>query len=132
MRILTTGDLVKDQIHFSSLFAQPVSAQSVKEFERDGKRQIKTAPDGRAVYSTSLKALRLVDGIPVGEERGVSLAVIEPVDISAGKSYRLKGQVWITPYERDGRVALSIIAESVETVSAAPLGKVNFGGSNNA
>jgi len=127
MRILTSGELVKDQLQFSSLFAQSASAQLVKEVDRGGKKEIKTAPDGRVLYSTALKALRLVDGVPVGEERGVSLAVIDTIDIAAGKLYRLKGSVWITPYERDGRVALSIIAETVEPVGSG-IGKVNFGG----
>jgi len=127
MRILTSGELVKDQLQFSSLFAQPASAQLPKEVERGGKKEIKTAPDGRVLYSTALKALRLVDGAPVGEERGVSLAVIDTIDIAVGKFYRLKGSVWITPYERDGRVALSIIAETVEPVGSG-IGKVNFGG----
>lgn len=116
MRIKTMGETLKDEVKFSALFSQAAADQSVREFERDGKVQVKLAPDGRPVYRTALKALRVVDGQVIGEERNVSLAVIAPVDIAAGKIYAAAGITWITPYEANGRVALSIIAETVKEV----------------
>jgi len=113
MKIKTTGEALSDELVFSSLFSQRAQDQAVKEFERHGKMEVKVAPDGRPVHRTALKALRVVDGVPIGEERNVSFAIIQPTDVVAGKIYRAVGAIWITPYENNGRVALSIIAEKV-------------------
>jgi len=130
MRIKTTGDALRDEVRFSSLFAQKATDQDIKQFERDGKMMVKQSPDGRPIHRTSLKALRLQDGLPVGEDRSVSLSVIDCVDIAAGRLYELAGAVWATHYiGNDGRLALSLIAESVkEVLPAASKFSVNHNG----
>jgi len=132
MRIQTTGEALKNEVRFSSLFPQKASEQEPKQFERDGKIELKTSPDGRAVHRTALKALRLVDGQPVGEDRNVSLAIIERCDIAAGKIYELAGTVWATHYVgNNGKLALSLVAEKVVEVATPSAPKFNLGGHQN-
>jgi len=129
MRIKTTGEAMRDEVRFSSLFAQRANEQ--QPAERDGKPKL--APNGSPVHRTSLKALRLANGQVVGEERSVSLSIIDRTDIAAGKIYELVGTVWITPYlSNNGRLATSIVAESVREVSTgSPFPKINVGGGHN-
>ena len=131
MRIKTTGEALRNEVRFSSLFAQKAAEQDIKQFERDGKTMVKQSPDGRPIHRTSLKALRLQDGQPVGEDKSVSLSIIDRVDIAAGKQYELTGIVWATHYVgNDGRLALSIIAESVKEVLPAAA-KFSVSGNHN-
>jgi len=131
MRIKTTGEAMRDEVRFSSLFAQRAADQELKQFERDGKVEVKQSPDGRPVHRTALKALRLVDGQPIGEDRNVSLSLIERCDIAAGKIYELAGTVWATHYiGNNGKLALSLVAEKVVEVGAATP-KFAIGGHHN-
>lgn len=117
MRIETLGETLASTIQFASLFAQKAGDMTLKTFEVDGKTETKTSPDGRPVYRTALQALRLENGAPVGQDRDVSLSVIEPCDIQPAKNYGVSGLVWITPYSMaNGRVGISIIAERVRPV----------------
>ena len=130
MRIKTTAENLKGQLLFSSLFAESAESQAVKTFEKDGKTEVKTL-DGKPVHRTSLKALRLDGaGKAIGEDRNISLGLLNQHEISGGKLYEADGEVWITPYEKNGRVALSIVVEKVkETSSNAP--KFSVGGNHN-
>jgi len=117
MRIETIGETLKDTTRFASLVVQKSADMKLKSFEVDGKTETKTAPDGRPVYRTQLQALRIVDGQPVGQERDVTLAVIEPCDITPGVTYGLSGLTWITHYSTsNGRVGVSIITERVRPI----------------
>lgn len=109
MRIPTVGDLVASEMIFMSLGQQhAVEMQAKKEFNSE---DVKKAPNGKPLYKTQLAALRVVDGVPQGAENNVTLSVVEPFDAQLGQTYICDGAVWITPYERGGRVAISVIAE---------------------
>jgi len=128
MKIKTTGDAMREQIRFSALFPQKASEQI--RVERDGIPKL--APNGSHVHKTSLKALRLNEnGQAVGEDRNVSLSIIDKTDIAGGKLYELVGDVFVTPYlNNHNRLAYSIIAQSVREVSSsAP--RFNVGGQHN-
>lgn len=121
MKIAIPGELVQN-IRFASLFPEKAADMQPKSFtDKDtNKTETKVAPDnsGRVQLRTSLKGLRLDDaGVVVGEEREVSLSLLEATDIVPGVHYGLSGLTWITHYQTNaGRMGLSIVAERVKPV----------------
>lgn len=120
MRIVTVGELAQN-VRLASLIPEKASDMKPKSFTDDaGKTETKSAPDGsgRVQYRTSLKALRVDDdGTITGEERDVSLSILEPADIVPGVQYGLSGVTWITHYQTNaGRVGVSIVAERVKPI----------------
>jgi hypothetical protein len=79
MRIETIGESLKNTVQFGLVFPEKAAQQTVKTFtDASGKETVKTAPNGRPVHRTGLRALRLEDGQPVGYDKNVTLSVIEP------------------------------------------------------
>jgi len=74
----------------------------------------KLAPNGKPTYSTGVVLAR-ADG---GQDRGITIAVTEPMTLPFGVPMRPDGAVWATPYETNGRVAVSIICERLVPVAA--------------
>jgi hypothetical protein len=70
----------------------------------------KLSPDGKPTYSTGVVAAR-EDG---GQDRGVTVAVIEPQIFPLGTMLRPDGDVWLTPYVSDNgnraSAGMSIVA----------------------
>lgn len=119
MRIETNGLL---GVAFVSLLEVAAGDFETKTFtdRATEKTEVKTAPDGRPVFRTSLKGLTLDDaGKPSKEEQNLTLAVIEPCDVSAGVPMVAAGRVWVTHYvTNNNRLGVSIIAERLEPLNA--------------
>lgn len=119
MKITLPGELVTG-IRFASFFPEKAADMQPKSFTDAAtkKTETKTAPDGsgRVQLRTSLKGLRVDDsGAVVGEEREVSLSLLEASDVVPGVHYGLSGMVWITHYQNDAkRMCLSIVAERIK------------------
>lgn len=118
MRIETTKlDLV-----FISLLTTTAADFQIKTFtdKETGKTTTKTAPDGRPVYRTDLKALAVDEsGKPTREEHNISITVLEPSEIIAGIPMKATGTIWVTPYVTNtNRIGISIIAERLEPVTS--------------
>lgn len=113
MLINTNGEFLNGSLAFSSLFMVKASDLQIKTTRNDAGVDIpKIFNDGRSIYKTQLKALKLEDGVPVREEKNVSLAVLNPVDIAPGVLYGLAGGVQVVHYQNDaGRLGVSITAE---------------------
>ena len=76
----------------------------------------KLSPDGRPTFASGVVVAR-EDG--QGQERGVSIAVIESTVLPMGALVRPDGKTWVTPYVTDaGRVGVSIVTERL--VAAKP------------
>lgn len=77
--------------------------------------QPKLSPDGRVTHSTGVVAAR-EDG---GQDRGITIAVIDYKPFPMGTPLRMDGGVWVTPYVTDAkRQGLSFICERL--VPATP------------
>jgi hypothetical protein len=116
MQVLTSGETTKDTYQFANLFNQHVN--ELKTFTNDAGEQItKTAPDGRPVFRTALKALRVKENQINGEDNNVTLGLLTQPEIEAGKIYRLSGKTWITHYvTNNNRLGVSIIAETIKAM----------------
>ncbi|GLK16923.1 hypothetical protein GCM10017602_14050 [Herbiconiux flava] len=79
----------------------------------------KLAPNGKPTFSTGVVVAR-ADG---GQDRGVTISVTEPVVLQLGAALRPDGDVWVTPYETNGRVGLSIICERLVPVGPVAAAK---------
>lgn len=117
MRVKTTRNDLKQSVKFTSLIPGKAEDMQVKSFTDDsGKTETKTAPDGsgRVQHRTQLKALALdEDGNAVREERDVTVSLLEPANVEIGKYYDLDGDIWVTHYMNNGRMGVSIVAETI-------------------
>ena len=73
----------------------------------DGDGRPKVAPNGRPTFQSGAVVVR-PEG---GQDRSVTIAVTEPGKYPVGQPLRLDGEVWVTPYESNGRVAYSFICD---------------------
>ncbi|QCQ17248.1 hypothetical protein [Microbacterium sp. RG1] len=75
---------------------------------RTGDNQVpKLAPNGKPTYASGVVVARPEGGV----DRGVSIAVTEPAVLPLGVALCPAGDIWVTPYESNGRVALSIVCD---------------------
>jgi hypothetical protein len=77
----------------------------------------KLSPDGRPTFSTGVVVAR-PDG---GQDRGVTISVTEPTRLPLGVLLRPDGNVWLTPYESNGRVGVSIVCDRLVPADKAPV-----------
>lgn len=124
MKITTVGEATIESVQLVALLPQAAADQVPKSFTDDsGKTETKVDPNGsgRLQHRTALKALRVVDGAPVSEERDTTIAILEPTDLQIGVMYGLSGVTTITHYNTNaGRMGVSIVAERVK-----PLDQIN-------
>lgn len=80
----------------------------------------KLAPDGRPTFSTGVVVARS-DG---GQDRGITVAVVEPQEYPLGTRLCPDGRAWVTPSVTDARrLGLSVIVERlVPGADGAPAG----------
>lgn len=71
--------------------------------------------DGKVQWRTGLSGLVLDEhGNVIREDQGISVAVLNKVDIRRNADYKLSGTVRVTPYvTNNNRQGLSIVADSV-------------------
>lgn len=104
---------------FASLGGQKKDDMRPQEY--DG--AVKTTPDGRPVYRTGLKALRLSpEGEIGGEAFDVrSVSIVEPTDLESLTHYVPTGKALVTHYEdgRSRRHVVSIVLESLAPMQRA-------------
>ncbi|GAA1316494.1 hypothetical protein ACFSWE_14965 [Leucobacter albus] len=105
---------------FMTLVKMEASAQAVKQEYEDGKPtgKPKLTKSGKTQYATGLKALAHEDGQITYENKNVGLSVEQPVDLVPGVMYAAVGEIEITPYVSNGRVAYSITATTVKPLKA--------------
>nr|QNG40966.1 hypothetical protein [Pygoscelis antarcticus] len=112
---------------FVSLMPMAKSDFEVSSFtdKESGKNTVKESPDGRVCFrAQGLKALALDEqGVPVREERDVTLTLIEPSDVEMGVQYKAAGRVWVTHWVKSAgnysNLAVSITAERLVKVEQA-------------
>ena len=75
--------------------------------------------DGRQIYAVPGLACQANGRV----ESNVSIGVLTPADVPAGRPVALSGAVWLTHYTTDqGRMGLSIVAERlVDAASVRPV-----------
>ena len=107
------------QIHTDSFPVPFIALGAVKPGDFQAKTDLeghgKTSPSGKPLFRVpQLRALRVIDGVPAGEDSSVSLAVEQPFELVFGRAYTLAGDVFVTPYvQQNGRLGLSVIAERI-------------------
>jgi len=78
----------------------------------------KLAPNGKPTFVSGAVVAR-PDG---GHDRSITIAVTEPTPHRMGAVVKPDGEVFVTPYEQNGRVALSIICDRLVPVAPAAKG----------
>lgn len=120
MRIPTLGQLTIETIRFTALFDEKAEDMVVNEFtdKATGVTSTKKAPNGKNLHRTALKALRVDEhGKVTGEEKNVTVNLIEPVDVVGGVHYGLWDAAWFTPWTPDGgRSSMSISGTTIKPV----------------
>lgn len=108
------------QYVFMSLAFVPEGGLEPKSFtDKEGTTTTKMTEDGQVQLRTSLKCLRLEDGVPVREEQNVSLAVVRQPKggLAAGEMYFLAPPIDITHYTtNNNRLGVSIVANGLVPV----------------
>jgi len=117
MLVKTDASTLIDTVRFVSLFSQNAAEQTVKTTRDDKGSEFPKLVDNNYVYKTSLKAVKLKDGAIVGEDRSISLALKEQVDLVSGVQYVLDGEVSLVHYvNSQNRLGVSITADRVVAV----------------
>lgn len=102
------------------LFVFSTAAIEASEFTAKkvyGTEEVKKTPEGRQLFS----ARNIIFLDSSGEhEQGITLSILTPVKLEAMKSYKFVGPVICTPWTNNGRVAYSLIAESLEPITVTP------------
>lgn len=83
------------------------SAAEIQPRAKEG-GALKLAPSGKPTYPSGVVVMR-DDGS--GQDRSVTIAVCEYAEFPPLTNLVTDGDTWITPYESNGRVAISVIAE---------------------
>lgn len=110
MRIKINGQ----QLDLTVFSVEAVSAEDWAAKKQFGTDELKTAPDGRQLYSTRKSLVFLGER---GAENGITLSVLSPEPLEEMTKYRLDGDVIYTPWVNNGRVAVSLIAERLVPVN---------------
>lgn len=107
-----------DQIPF--IFTSLTEEQTQEPKKVFGTEEVKTDDEGNILYSMrSLQAVKMDDnGNPNGTDKSVSLNVRQPHPLGFLKSYVLVGNVTVTHYINNNRVAVSLTADSIKEVTA--------------
>lgn len=114
---IENGSKLSNQIVFVSLFAVKADEFKTKTRKDDDGKEQQVTLDGKSEFRTPLKGLRVLDGSPVSEEKNVTIAVLTPTALEAGKYYAPAGKTVITHYVTNtNRLGVSIVAERVELV----------------
>lgn len=123
MKITVPGELTVDSTQFATLV--PVKAEDMKAVNDFETKLPKLTEDGRPLFRSNLKALRIVDGAVASEEQDLNLTIITPVDLRPGVLYGLSGVATISHYKNreTGRMCVSITAETVKPVDQ--INKIN-------
>lgn len=117
MRITTDAKNLVQSIALMSMVPQQAADAQVKTFTHKdtGVMETKTDTNGRPLYRADFNVVTLQDGVPVRQEKDVTVALVKPVDVQAGLFYSLAGEVTVTHYVTNaGRLGVSIVAESVQ------------------
>ena len=101
---------------FSTLIARKASEFEQKKNWTDGKEDGVKLVDGRPVFRTDLIALSHNKDGNLVMDNSITLAVLNPVDVAPAVQYRASGKIVVSPYLRNGRIAYSITAESIEPI----------------
>lgn len=70
----------------------------------------KLSPRDKTTFSSGVVVMR-ADGN--GQDQNITIAVEEYKDFPMGTVLETSGPTWITPYVRDGRMALSVVCEKL-------------------
>jgi len=105
MRIKVLGEMLAGELAFASPFGIKKDEMRPKT---DGEGLPKLSADGRPIFGVPGLACQSAGRV----ESNVTVGVLMPADVPAGRSLALSGVVWLTPYTTNqGRMGLSIVAE---------------------
>lgn len=117
MRITTDAKNLAQSIALMSMVPQQAADAQVKSFTHKdtGVMETKTDAHGRPLYRADFNVVSMQDGVPVRQEKDVTVALVKPVDVMPGVFYSLAGEVTVTHYvTNSNRLGVSIVAESVQ------------------
>lgn len=116
MRIKVLGEMLAGELSFASAFGVKKDEMRPKT---DGAGSPKLSADGHPIFG--------VPGLDCQangrRENNVTVGVLTPADVPAGRPVALSGAVWLTHYTTEaGRMGLSIVAERlVDAASVRPV-----------
>lgn len=117
MKITTTASALSGSIKLMATLPQKASDAQAKTFANKdtGVVETKTDASGRPLYRVDFNVLSLDEnGVPVRQERDVTIAVVKPADVAAGVYYVLAGEVTVIHYvTNNGRLGVSIVADTI-------------------
>lgn len=105
--------ILADNRWAKGLLAQAMGGAPRPRTNPDGSPKL--APNGKPTYASGVVVAR-PEG---GADRGITIAVTDPAPLPLGAVVHPDGEVWVTPYESNGRVALSIVCDRL-VAPAAP------------
>lgn len=105
------------EAEFVSIFDVEIADFEQKTFKDENDKILtKTAPNGKALYRTTLQAIVETKDGKQRADKNMTLSLIEPMEIKAGVRYVVdtSKDVWATPYVNNAnRSALSVIATAL-------------------
>ena len=123
MQLVVDPNSINAVTSFKTLFNVAADDMKAKaDFETKALKLI----EGKAQWKTNLTAIVLDEnGVEVRSDQGISLSILNKVDLKSGVAYKLSGKVRVTPYVISGsnRQGLSIVADSVVPVASPQEGK---------